>query len=151
MSSENTKTKSRARLWDLIGAALIAALGVWWHWPTWLIVLLVAVDLINPAERWKELLDALRGSRKTQEEPDDAAEYDRQIEIAHDKSEFKHIPSLPWGDVLPATGSSPSVPSNAAECLCGIPNCHGHEMIDGKIEIPNHPLGHVIVHEGGRS
>lgn len=39
----------------------------------------------------------------------------------------------------------------ASDCLCGVPNCNGHELIDGKIEIPNHPLGHVIIHEGGKS
>ena len=29
-------------------------------------------------------------------------------------------------------------------CFCGIPNCHGHEMIDGEIHIPNHPLGYLV-------
>jgi hypothetical protein len=239
MTSESTKT-NRARLWDLIGPALIVAIGVWRHWPAWLIVLLVAVDLVNPVERWKELLDALRGSRKPQEEHDGEAEYDRQIEIAHSKSEFKHIPDLPWGDpgsyTKPSTlaeleqeatrreveerreqqardflnreaerilkerdtlrsespntkdgrmrkcncgqgclacvfgipdhfplqpGEAESLPQEppvnnespfeAGECLCGVPNCSGHQMIDGKIEIPNHPLGHVILHEGAKS
>jgi hypothetical protein len=39
----------------------------------------------------------------------------------------------------------------AGDCLCGVPNCNGHEMIDAKIEIPSHPLAShsvaaVIVH-----
>jgi hypothetical protein len=41
-------------------------------------------------------------------------------------------------------------PFKAGECLCGVPKCNGHEMIDGKSEIPNHPLGHVIIHEGSQ-
>lgn len=24
-------------------------------------------------------------------------------------------------------------------CLCGIPNCPGHELVDGKINIKGHP------------
>ena len=31
-------------------------------------------------------------------------------------------------------------------CLCGVPNCRGHEIINGEIHIPNHPtLGYVIL------
>jgi hypothetical protein len=31
-------------------------------------------------------------------------------------------------------------------CLCGVPNCRGHEIINGEIHIPNHPtLGNVIL------
>jgi hypothetical protein len=25
-------------------------------------------------------------------------------------------------------------------CLCGIPNCKGHEVIDGKLTIKDHPV-----------
>jgi hypothetical protein len=33
-----------------------------------------------------------------------------------------------------------------AGCMCGVPNCQGHEMINGEIHIPNHPkLGHVVI------
>lgn len=36
---------------------------------------------------------------------------------------------------------------NKSECMCGVPNCPGHQMVDGEIHIPNHPkLGYVIVH-----
>jgi hypothetical protein len=107
MSVEETKTNSGARLWDFIGAALIVAVGLWWHWPTWLIVLLVAIDLVNPAERWKELLNALRGSRKPQEESEEEVDYDRQIELVHSRSEFKHIQGLAWGD--PSSYVKPSI------------------------------------------
>lgn len=41
-------------------------------------------------------------------------------------------------------------PFKAGECLCGVPNCAGHQMIDGKIDIPNHPLGHVVVYRGDK-
>jgi hypothetical protein len=31
-------------------------------------------------------------------------------------------------------------------CLCGVPDCRGHEIINGEIHIPNHPtLGRVIL------
>ncbi len=42
-------------------------------------------------------------------------------------------------------------PFAAGDCFCGAPNCNGHEMIDGKIEIPSHPLGHVIIHKGSQA
>jgi|HubBroStandDraft_4_1064222.scaffolds.fasta_scaffold881453_1 hypothetical protein len=29
--------------------------------------------------------------------------------------------------------------SAAIECLCGIPNCPGHELIDGEVSIKGHP------------
>ena len=32
-------------------------------------------------------------------------------------------------------------------CLCGIPGCPGHEMIDGKIVIEGHPSGKTIIIE----
>jgi hypothetical protein len=41
-------------------------------------------------------------------------------------------------------------PFEEGDCLCGVANCKGHEMIDGEIEIPNHPLGHVIIQEGSK-
>lgn len=33
-----------------------------------------------------------------------------------------------------------------SDCLCGVPNCKGHEMVDGEIHIPDHPLGYLILH-----
>ena len=41
--------------------------------------------------------------------------------------------------------------AEAGECLSGVPNCKGHGLIDGKVEIRNHPLGHVIIYDGGKS
>ena len=32
------------------------------------------------------------------------------------------------------------------KCLCGVDNCTGHEVIDGKVSIPQHPHGHIVVH-----
>lgn len=32
-------------------------------------------------------------------------------------------------------------PFKAGDCLCGIPNCAGHEEVDGKISFKGHPLG----------
>jgi hypothetical protein len=29
--------------------------------------------------------------------------------------------------------------SKSGECACGIPNCPGHEIKDGKVEIKGHP------------
>lgn len=34
-------------------------------------------------------------------------------------------------------GESPFKPG---ECLCGIPNCAGHERVDGKITFKGHPV-----------
>jgi hypothetical protein len=31
-------------------------------------------------------------------------------------------------------------PFKEGECLCGIPNCKGHEVIDGKLTIKDHPV-----------
>jgi hypothetical protein len=42
-------------------------------------------------------------------------------------------------------------PFETGDCLYGVPNCKGHEMIDGKIEIPNHPPGHVIIYKGSQT
>lgn len=35
----------------------------------------------------------------------------------------------------------------AQDCMCGVKGCTGHEVVDGKITIPNHPLGHVEISE----
>jgi hypothetical protein len=34
----------------------------------------------------------------------------------------------------------PSPDATEAECKCGIPNCHGHPIINGKIQVVGHPL-----------
>lgn len=34
-----------------------------------------------------------------------------------------------------------------SKCLCGVKNCEGHEMKDGKISIPDHPLGPIEIAE----
>jgi hypothetical protein len=64
-----------------------------------------------------------------------------------------HFPFQP-GESEPRPQAAPAKNESraeAGECLCGVPNCKGHELINGKIEIPNHPLGHVIIYEGGKS
>lgn len=30
-------------------------------------------------------------------------------------------------------------------CQCGVKDCTGHEVIDGKVTIPHHPHGHVVI------
>ena len=42
-------------------------------------------------------------------------------------------------------------PSKADECLCGVADCKGHEAIDGKVYIPNHPLGPIEITVGSQS
>jgi hypothetical protein len=42
-------------------------------------------------------------------------------------------------------------PFKAGECLCGVADCTGHEAIDGKICIPNHPLGPIEITVGSQS
>lgn len=34
-------------------------------------------------------------------------------------------------------------PFKEGECLCGVPDCPGHEVVEGKISIPHHPLGNI--------
>lgn len=38
--------------------------------------------------------------------------------------------------------------SESSRCLCGVPSCPGHQMVEGEIHIPDHPLGYLIVHQG---
>lgn len=33
--------------------------------------------------------------------------------------------------------------SESADCLCGVPNCKGHKIMHGIIEIPDHPHGRL--------
>lgn len=47
------------------------------------------------------------------------------------------LPDPPKGDDV-----SPWAPG---ECLCGIPNCAGHQAVNGEIHMPSHPLGYLIV------
>ncbi len=72
-------------------------------------------------DRWKELLGAIRGRRRSsseskqepdelQEEFEQQQEYERQIETAHQKSQFKHVHGLPWGD--PASYVKASAPDD---------------------------------------
>jgi hypothetical protein len=42
-------------------------------------------------------------------------------------------------------------PFKADECLCGAADCRGHEAIDGKVYIPNHPLGPIEITVGSQS
>jgi hypothetical protein len=99
------KKKGREAFWNLLTASLILAAGLWWHWSTWLTFLLVLIVLADPRERWKELLEAIRGRKYPNEEEFDGQEefetqqkYDRMVETAHSQSEFKHIKGRPWGD-----------------------------------------------------
>jgi hypothetical protein len=80
-------------------------------------------------KRWQELLDAIRGRRQSssedekererqQEEVELQQEYERQIEAAHQKSQFKHIPGQPWGDPSSyAKASTPDELERAREAL----------------------------------
>lgn len=36
-------------------------------------------------------------------------------------------------------------PFKVGECKCGVPNCPGHQVVDGKVDIPDHPLGHLVM------
>lgn len=45
-------------------------------------------------------------------------------------------------DALKDDNVSPWAPG---ECLCGIPNCAGHQAANGEIHMPDHPLGYLIV------
>lgn len=50
------------------------------------------------------------------------------------------------GRLLPSTVQDDAVsPWAPGECLCGIPNCAGHQAVNGEIHMPNHPLGYLIV------
>lgn len=89
----------------LLAIALIA-LGFLWR-PAWGLLLLFL--LVEWAEsRWNELLEAIRriGRRAPRDEKRDELqeEFEQQptdeglIEAAHKKSDYKHVPRLPWGD-----------------------------------------------------
>jgi len=105
-----------------VKAALVLALialGFVWR-PAW--GLLIVFVLVEWAEdRWKELLGAIRGRRRSsseskqepdelQEEFEQQQEYERQIETAHQKNQFKHVHGLPWGD--PASYVKASAPDD---------------------------------------
>ncbi len=96
-----------------VKAALVLALialGFVWR-PAW--GLLIVFVLVEWAEdRWKELLGAIRGRRRSsseskqepdelQEEFEQQQEYERQIETAHQKNQFKHVHGLRWAIRLP--------------------------------------------------
>jgi hypothetical protein len=77
----------------------LIVLGFFWR-EAWLIF--AAILLIDwGKERWKELLDAIRGKRRanseTISEPDTEID-EAQVERALAQSAYKHIPTLPWGD-----------------------------------------------------
>jgi hypothetical protein len=64
---------------------------------------------------------------------------------------LKHNSCLPEIKMNKSNETAVKVPiapwDQASEpCLCGVPDCRGHEIINGEIHIPNHPtLGHVIL------
>jgi hypothetical protein len=45
----------------------------------------------------------------------------------------------------PAPEDNDGSPWAPGECLCGIPNCAGHQAVKGEIHMPNHPLGYLII------
>ncbi len=45
--------------------------------------------------------------------------------------------------VIPANDASPFEPDS---CFCGIPNCAGHRVVDGCIEIPVELVPHLAPH-----
>ena len=54
-----------------------------------------------------------------------------------DGSTRQLLPNKPQDDNV-----SPWAPG---ECLCGIPNCAGHQAKNGEIHMPNHPLGYLVM------
>jgi hypothetical protein len=90
------KNPVKAALW--LG---LIALGFVWR-PAWAI--LAVVVFADWAEGlWEQLLNAIRGrhqglSEGEEKKYESPQESERQIEIAHQESQYKHIPGLPWGD-----------------------------------------------------
>jgi len=48
------------KLWRCAAAAVILILSWIWHWSGLLTGVLVAITLIDPEERWKEFLEAIK-------------------------------------------------------------------------------------------
>lgn len=97
--------------WRLITLALMCLLAKYQHWSAWETVLVTLVIAVDPQERWRELLDAIK-SRKAE-------------------TPAAPPPEIPKPKILVVR-----LPSKDAEgdfCKCGYPGCIGHEVLDKNV------------------